>query len=273
MMLNTLYIVDELEKQMVDGDKFCIIMSMNGQSFRKVKSRNTIKVELYSQSYFIKQHFGVGWAEIIKNLLSFKKPIISAKTEWQAIQKLDEIGIATTPLVAYGERGLNPAKRQSFVLTKDLGDITSLETLCAQWSEQPPNIDFKRKLILATAQLAKTLHDNGMNHRDFYICHICIDNQKLSKGELFLYLIDLHRVGIRHKILASDQMKDLAGLYFSAMHIGLSQLDFYRFLKAYTGQRLSALSKQDWAFWQQVHKRALRLDAKFKAKIAAGVKL
>lgn len=273
MTLNTLFVADELEKQMLDGDKFFIIMRMKGQSFRQVKSRNTIKVELGNQSYFIKQHFGVGWVEILKNVLSFKKPIVSARTEWEAIQKLDAIGIATTPLVAYGERGLSPATRQSFVMTKDLGDITSLETLCAQWAQQPPNIYFKRKLLLATAQLASTMHRHGLNHRDFYICHVCIDNQKLNKGEIFLYLIDLHRVGIRHQILASDQLKDLAGLYFSAMHIGLSQRDFYRFLKAYTQKRLSELTKQDWAFWQQVHNRALRLDAKFKSKVAAGVKL
>ena len=272
-MSDSLYIPQPIASLLPKGDVFDAMMSLEGVAYRDVKGRKTMQVTLDHQAYFIKQHFGVGWAEIIKNLLSFKKPIVSARTEWKAIQKLDSIGIATTPLVAYGERGLNPAKRKSFVLTKDLGDITSLETLCAQWAEQAPNIDFKRKLILNTAQLASTLHSNGMNHRDFYICHVCIDNQKLSKGKIFLYLIDLHRVGIRHKILANDQMKDLAGLYFSAMHIGLSQRDFYRFLKAYTGQRLSALSKGDWAFWQQVHKRALRLDAKFKAKVAAGVKL
>lgn len=254
-------------------DPFLSIMNMQGESFRSVKTRNTIKVKLGNQSYFIKQHFGVGWGEIFKNLLSLKKPIVSANTEWKAIQKLDSIGIPTTPLVAYGERGCNPATRQSFVMTQDLGDIISLEDLCSNWPQHPPKTNFKRQLILAVASLAKTLHGNGMNHRDFYICHLCLDNQKLNHGDIFLYLIDLHRVGINHQISSKDRMKDLAGLYFSAMHIGLNIRDFYRFLITYTGQSLSELNQHEWAFWQKVHTRALLLDAKFKAKVAAGVKL
>ncbi len=268
-----MFIPAEIQSLLQAEDAFDAMMSLKGEAFRDVKGRKTMRLVLNNQSYFIKQHFGVGWGEILKNLVSLKKPIVSAKTEWQAIQKLNAIGIPTTPLVAYGERGCNPATRQSFVMTRDLGDITSLEDFCANWPQHPPKTNFKRQLILAVALLAKTLHSNGMNHRDFYICHLCLDKQKLSHGELYLYLIDLHRVGIHHQISVNDRMKDLAGLYFSSMHIGLTKRDFYRFLISYTGQSLSALNQQQWAFWQKVHTRALLLDAKFKAKVAAGVKL
>src|SRR3546814_16344173 len=63
-----------------------------------------------------------------------------------------------------------------------------------------PEIRFKRRLIEAIAELARTLHDNGLNHRDFYICHLCLDKTRLANDEIHLYLIDLHRVGIRQEI-------------------------------------------------------------------------
>lgn len=239
------------------------LMAMQGEAFRDVPGRRTIQVKLAGESYFIKQHFGVGWAEIIKNLLSLKSPIVSARTEWQAIQKLNAIGIPTTPLVAYGERGCSPAAIESFVLTKDLGDIVSLETLCADWPNSPPDARFKRQLIMAVARIARTLHDNGMNHRDFYICHFCLDKKRLAAGEVYLYLIDLHRVGMRSQIQSSARMKDMAALYFSAMDIGLTRRDYLRFLRAYRQQPLAVTFASERGFWQKVSIRAQQLYLKF----------
>ncbi len=73
-----------------------------------------------------------------KSATKWKLPILGAMTEVKAIEKLNEIDIPTTPLVAYGQRGNNPANIQSFVLTEDLGNIISLEDLCADWKNNPP---------------------------------------------------------------------------------------------------------------------------------------
>src|SRR5690606_4986046 len=217
--------------------------------------------------YFVKQHFGVGWREIFKNLLSAKWPVLTAETEWQAIRKLGEVGIPTTPAVAYGMRGLNPATLQSFLMTEDLGDIVSLETLCADWRSNPPEPAFKRKLLIKVAELARKLHDGGMNHRDFYLCHICLDNARLTQGEIFLYLIDLHRVGIRPTIASSDRMKDMAALYFSAMEAGLSKRDYLRVLKHYRQLPLRKIFSDERDFWHKVSVRAARLYLKFHGRM------
>ena len=179
------------------------------------------------------QHFGVGWVEIFKNLLSFRKPVVGAKTEKLAIEKLDAIGIPTTPLVAFGERGFNPATKQSFLVTRDLGNIVSLEDYCADWLEKPPTHKFKLELIIAVATLAKKLHEAGLVHRDFYICHLCLDADLLAKGKIKLYLIDLHRVTMGRAPKGRAVMKDIAALYFSAMDIGLSSEDFDLFKQYY----------------------------------------
>lgn len=248
-----------------DG-RFEYIMHLDGEVFRDVPGRKTLRVTLGGRSCFIKQHFGVGWAEIFKNLTSGKWPVLTARTEWDAIRKLGELGIATTPALGYGVRGCNPAALQSFLITQDLGDIVSLETLCADWKSKPPSAGFKRKLLMEVAELARKLHEGGMNHRDFYLCHICLDKPALLRGEMVLYLIDLHRVGIRPQIRPSDRMKDLAALYFSAMEAGLSKRDHLRFLRHYRQRPLRRLAdEQD--FWQRVARRAGKLYLKFHGKM------
>ncbi|MDI1308262.1 MAG: lipopolysaccharide core heptose(I) kinase RfaP [Methylotenera sp.] len=239
-------------------DMFAYIMQMQGKAYRDVGIRKTIQVNIDGRSYFVKQHFGVGWREIFKNLFSFKRPILSAITEVNAIQKLVSIGIATTPLVGYGVKGKSPATLQSFIITEDLGNIISLEDLCVDWNSKPPSEKLKRRLIVEVAMIARKLHENGINHRDFYLCHLCLDADLLAKNEIKFYLIDLHRVLIHKTISTNDNMKDIAALYFSSMGIGLTKRDLLRFKMHYLPK--SVLGNN---FWQAVENRASKLYKKF----------
>lgn len=271
MSCETLQLSAELKQALGEGDAFARVMALQGEVFRDVRGRKTIRVDIAGRPYFIKQHFGVGWGEIFKNLLAFKVPVVSAATEKQAIEKLGEIGIATTPLAGFGSRGCNPASRQSFLITHDLGDILSLETLAEQWVQTPPELRFKRHLLLAVAALAARLHDSGLNHRDFYICHICLDLPRLRQGDIHLYLIDLHRVGIRETIRPRDRMKDMAALYFSAMNAGLTPRDYLRFLRRYRGKPIKRILREERELWREVQARAIKLYIKLH-KVEPGLK-
>ncbi|SDK39674.1 heptose I phosphotransferase [Methylophilus rhizosphaerae] len=251
-------------------NKFDEFMALEGEIFRAVKDRQTHKVMLDGEPVFIKKHYGVGWTEILKSLLSLKWPVLGARNEWQAIHKLNAIGIATTPLLAYGMRGCHPAHKQSFVVTRDLGDIVTLETLCADWEQQPPPLAIKRELIRKVAELASNFHMHGMWHRDFYLCHFALKREAMATNDLRLYLMDLHRVEMHDDLPAGKRLKDLAGLYFSAMHIGLTKRDVLRFLKSYYQQSLRQILKNR-RFLQSVEQRAMQLDAKFLRKREAGV--
>lgn len=260
-MNKLLFVPDEI-KQYLQGDVFETLMQMPGKAFRDVPGRKTSQFSLGGKSYFVKQHFGVGWGEIVKNLLTFKTPILGAMTEVKAIQKLDEIGIATTPLVAYGQQACNPiciniASRRSFVMTEDLGDIASLEDICADWQANPPNAAFKQKIIIAMAQLAAKLHGAGLCHRDFYLCHFVLKKDTLINENLKLYLIDLHRMLQGQQANSSAVMKDIASLVFSAKDSGFSAEDWALFKQHYL--------KQSDDFWQQVETRADKLYAKFNS--------
>ncbi len=262
-MNNQLVVPDEI-KQYLSGDAFKALMQMPGKAFRDVRGRKTIQVELGGKSYFIKQHFGVGWVEIFKNLIAFKKPILGAMTEVSAIQKLDAINILTTPLVAYGQHGCNPATMQSFVMTQDLGDIVTLEEIYADW---PTYSDaFKQALMQAMAELASKLHSSGLCHRDFYLCHFVLKKQDLMPDDLNvkgisvknLHLIDLHRMLQGQPSNGSAVMKDIAGLYFSAMQCGLSAQDLDGFKQYYLPQNAT--------FWAQVAARSQALLTKFNSQ-------
>jgi len=257
-MNNMLVVPNEIKKHL-RGDAFQALMQMQGKAFRDVRGRKTIQVKLGDKSYFIKQHFGVGWGEIFKNLISFKKPILSAMTEVNAIQKLGAINILTTPLVAYGQCGCNPATMQSFVMTEDLGEIVTVEELCANWSQYTAS--FKQALMQAVAECASKLHSAGLVHRDFYLCHFVLKKQDLNCESLKienLHLIDLHRMLQGQTINGRTVMKDIAGLYFSALQCGLTMQDLDVFEQHYLQQTAD--------FWIQVESRAQALLSKFNTQ-------
>jgi heptose I phosphotransferase len=259
MMIKTvLQVPQAISQQLASADTFEAMMRLQGKAFRDVPGRKTSQISIGGKSYFIKQHFGVGWGEIIKSYLSGKTPIIGAMTEVSAIQKLDAIGIPTTPLVAYGQQGYSPASMRSFVLTEDLGAIDSLEDICPDWQENPPDAAFKRRIIIAMAQLAAKLHGAGLCHRDFYLCHLVIKKQDLSSENLNLHLIDLHRMLQGLKPNSGGAMKDIAGLIFSAKDCGFTDEDWALFKQHYL--------KQSDDFWLQAESRAKKLYTKFNSK-------
>lgn len=243
-------------------DYFDQLMAMEGATYRKLENRQTLRFELGGNSYFIKQHFGVGWREIFKNLFQLRWPIVSAKNEWKAIQWLVKLHIPSMQLVAYGKRGWNPATVRSFMVTEALLDVVTLEDLGQQWQAHKPSFQFKQALIREVAEISKRIHQYGMNHRDFYICHFLIKKNKIENlmGEgLHLILMDLHRAQIRRSVPKRWRIKDIAGLYFSSMDVGLTRRDVFRFLKYYFNRPLRDIIQCEKQFLAQVNDRALKL--------------
>ena len=263
MQKKTLYLREDLAKQWREEDLFSVAQQIEGEIFRQKEGRRTLRFALGGKSFFLKWHQGVGWLEIIKNLLQLRLPVISAKNEWQAVRFLEQYNIDTLSIAAYGERGLNPAQRQSFLITDDLVDTMSLEHVGEQWRKVAPTFLTKITLIKKLALIAKVMHENGMNHRDFYLCHFLLDESfaknNIINDETRLFLIDLHRAQLRDKTPERWIVKDLGGLYFSALDVALTQRDLFRFMSAYSGLSLrETLSKQQ-NFWSKVQQRATKL--------------
>jgi heptose I phosphotransferase len=210
-------------------------IAQQGVIYRSREGRRTLQFETEGKSYFLKLHQGIGWGEIIKNVLQLRLPILGARNEWQAIEHLQRINVGTMTSVAYGERGFNPAEQLSFIVTEDLVNTISLEDYCKDWMTSPPDPQLKARLIKRVGEISGKMHGSGMNHRDFYLCHFLLDETIATDSDEWpkLHLIDLHRAQIRAKVPARWQVKDLAGLYYSALDIGLCKLDVRLFLSEY----------------------------------------
>jgi heptose I phosphotransferase len=261
-----LYLNKEFEQHWQGANPFEELQSIDGKVFREVKNRKTFQFTMAGESYFAKLHFGVGWPEIFKNLTQLRLPILGAENEWQAINKIQTLGIATMQLAAYGSNGSNPATRTSFLVTRDLQNTTSLEEVCANWKENKPAYEVKRALIKEVARIARTLHINGICHRDFYLCHFLLHSSDDSRDEaLKLSLIDLHRALIKDNLASRWLVKDVAGLYFSAMDIGLGRRDLFRFIKDYDAGDLHTSLTLRRQFWAAVELRAKLMYKKLRA--------
>jgi hypothetical protein len=260
-----LELAPEFAAQLPAGtDAFESIMRLEGEVFRDMDNRRTLRFTLNGKRYFLKAHYGVGWREIFKNLSQLKLPVLGARNEWLAIRRLESLGVETMRLVGYGQRGWNPATRESFVITEALEDTCSLEDFCGAWESTPPTtgreIRLKRELIRRVARISRLMHGSGMNHRDFYLCHFLLDRPgdvlRQPPDALHLHLIDLHRVQLRRQTPARWLVKDIAGLYFSAMRIGLTRRDLFRFMTAYRNKSLRVTLAEDAGFWARCRKRA-----------------
>lgn len=240
------------------------VFTIEGEVFREPQgsNRRTLRFERGGRGYFLKLHWGVGWGEIIKNLTSLRLPVLGAFNEWRAIRRLEELGVETMRLAGYGHTGLDPARRRSFVITEELANCISLEDYCRDWPNKPPAFAEKLALIRRLARMTRTLHENGVNHRDLYICHFLLQQPWDGREEmLHLHLIDLHRVQLRNRTPQRWLVKDVGSLHFSAMEIGLTRRDRLRFMRLYTGRPLRETLSQDIAFWQAVQRRADALYA------------
>lgn len=233
---------------------FVAIKQIKGELYREQPGRKTLAFSHKNKAYFIKIHTGVGWREIFKNLIQLRLPIVSAKTEWQALLALKALGIAAPIPVALGQQGINPAKRQSFIVTHAITHTTNLEV----FFQTQPKITFaeKQSLIRTVAYIARTLHTNGINHRDFYLCHFLLEDGNVPLERRRVYLIDLHRTQLRYHTPYRWRLKDISGLYFSTMEFNFTQRDYYRFMCAYTGKSLRNTLVEDGVFWERVSNKA-----------------
>jgi heptose I phosphotransferase len=242
-------VLDEPFKTLWAGrDPFVAVEALQGEVFRELEARRTLRTEVDGKGYFVKIHRGIGWAEIAKNLLTAKLPVLGAGQEWQAIQRLREAGVASMTAVAYGERGSNPADQHSFIITEELAPTIDLEVLSLNWVKQPPETALKRALIAEVARMVGMMHRAGVNHRDCYICHFLLHTDTpVTAKDFKLSVIDLHRAQVRPRITRRWRDKDLAALYFSALDIGLTRRDKLRFLRDYFQQPLRRVLKDEAA--------------------------
>lgn len=246
-----------------DKDPFAEVENISGDVSREVKTRRTLRFDFENNSYYLKLHHGISYSEALKNILQFRLPVLGADREWRAINELTKVGVDTMVGVAYGEKGSNPIKKTSFIITEDLSPSISLEDYCKDWAHNPPAYSIKRMLIKRVATMVRKMHLAGINHRDCYICHFLLalpfDGQE---SNLKLSVIDLHRAQFRDTVPTRWRNKDLIGLYYSAINIGLTFRDYCLFLKTYFDKPLKDIFKTEAIFIREAELTAFKIRAR-----------
>lgn len=265
-----IYVREELRPLFETERSVDDFMNIDGEVVKHVvESRRITRFDRQGRAFYMKCHYGVGWAEIFKNLLTLRLPVTSARNEWQALNILQQIGIDSMQVAAFGSTGWNPASRQSFIITDALSETEDVEQWLAAMGTAAPSreqLRMKWGVLRAMGQLAGKLHTNGINHRDFYLCHFRLrpaELEELRPGEQpCLYLMDLHRAQIRRRVPVRWLVKDLSGLLFSGMYsphdLPLTLRDYLRLVEAYCGTPWRQCLRQRQDLWGKVLRRALR---------------
>ncbi len=242
-----------------DGDPFQRVASLEGETFREKDGRRTFRFEVQGRGYFAKLHGGVALAEALKELTSWRTPPLDAGREARALERLHHAGVPAAKVAGWGVRGRGPLSRESFVITEDVGSQRTLGDLAA--SLDAADFRGRRRLIRCVADLVRTMHGAGVNHRDLYFGHILA-----PKAGAPLVLIDLHRAQIWKRIPLRWIVKDLGALGFAALPLGLSRTDRARFVSAYTGGRFANCVRGQPRLWGRVLARVERTDRERRRK-------
>jgi len=183
--------------------------------------------------------------------------VTPAQAEAQGIEALLRAGIATVPLVGWG----NMADGRSFVITEDLAGYQAADKMIAG-GLSPAKLD---KLLAAAAALAARLHNAGLHHRDLYLCHFFA---RFAGPEPELRLIDAARVRrlpgwpLRRRWI----VKDLAQFWYSAALPALGPERRQRWLEEYGRQRslhgIDALRHSVISKAARIERHDKRLNAK-----------
>jgi len=253
------YLRDDVARAWEGQDPLRAAFALQGEVFRDVPGRCTMRVQVGAAHYFVKLHYGVGWGEVVKNWLQLKRPVIGADNEYRVCAGLAAAGIPAPLPAAYDVSAGNIAARRSFVLCDELKGFTSLEDVTDAWPSRPPGPVDKQRMLYAVARFASNFHAHGFVHRDFYICHLLAEDDALASGQVRLAVLDLHRARRFDPIPQRWLKRDLAALLFSSLDLGYTRNDWLRFIRLYTGNSLREELERRGAFWQGVLRRAEKL--------------
>ena len=224
------------ENRLTSFDSFLAIPTE--EIIKKVRDdRYTVSVKLKKDGDSVKAYLkrsAYSWLlNLLKTLRKFTRQRGSLVHEFLNLVKLHEIGVPSITPIAAGKR-TRGFKCESFILSEDLGSTIKLEDYVPQEFDQPfmKEQAIRKRLLLETiAGITRRMHQGGVNHRDYYLCHLHILPEAQPWPNLFV--IDLNRADRRKKVGLRWIVKDLAALNSSAPENVFSRSDRIRFLKLY----------------------------------------
>lgn len=153
---------------------------------------------------------------------------------------LAELEIRAPEPIAFGWDLAHPHRQRSYVVSDEVWGESA-----EQWAQRQraATLAVKKEVVRQIALLARKFHRAGWCHRDFYLCHIFVDQ---TSSRVRLSLIDLGRVFRPRWRRRRWRVKDLAQLNYSAQQQGVSTSLRMRFLNSYFDTHRLDRSHRRW---------------------------
>lgn len=215
-----------------------VMQSEEGHCMRVLDDRENWWIELTPEQaapkrFYLKKH------RVRTRRVSLQTGETAAGVEARAVKQLNDDGIPTMQVAAYGEQLHQDGRIESFLLTENLEGYLPLDDfLRERFRVRRLFASAKRDeelttLIEQVADVAARFHKAGYNHRDFYCCHFFV--KETDPGRFDVRLIDLQRVQHRRRFRRRWIVKDLAQLAYSAPRDRIKCTQKLAFLRRYLG--------------------------------------
>ncbi len=233
--------------------------TISGKALSKpgLGKRYRAQLELDPSLVFYKRYDGESLRGLLQRWSEDGERNAIAAREVNVANALEKIGIRTFHPLAWGwTKGWGVRQKSFVVMSQVPGNSIErwLTTVNLNWRQ-------KLRLVEQVAKFARSLHKNGWFHRDFYLCHIFI--QELD-GSYQLALVDLARMFQPRWRVRRWQIKDLAQLNYSALTKDFSKTMRLRFVKIYFG--CASLNSEQKTILRTIHRRTEQIRRRDLAK-------
>ncbi len=243
-----------------DLDATVMSLESNDRLHQK-QGRSTARVIFHSPSgplpVYLKRHYRLPWRDRLAAAFHPEGRHSPAAAEWAHLERARALGVAVPDTVAAGERIGPWGELQSYLLIAELTGCDALNEILPTLAESLPPSTFaqlKRGLIAEMAEITARLHGAYAFHKDLYLCHFFMPQNRPFDPSLKLTLIDLHRMGEHRWWPNRWRWKDLGQLLFSTFDVpGIDNRDRLRFWALY--RRRLGLRRAGW------HRRMIQLKA------------
>jgi heptose I phosphotransferase len=228
----------------------------NGETIKQIKARSVIRFEIrhhdIKRTFYIKRHNSefIGLSRLFSRLFS-RRSLSQGRLEFENICDFRKYNLPTVVPVVAGEKFSHFFWTKSFLITEDFSPFISLEALLEnqpQFFLGPKGENRKHILLKEVAVLARIMHQNGFNHRDFNATHILLNyNNESDIPQIALF--DLQRVEKRKYFRFRWKIKSIARLNYTLPDDIFNIKDRIYILLSYKDKKsFNFLDRMQW-FW------------------------
>lgn len=178
-------------------------------------------------AFYLKEYHLPNFLDGIKNL--FLSP---AEREWDVARKITKREVPTFTPLAVGKFRRFGLLKKNYLISKSIDSAKPLKEYVPDGypDQVGGDVPEKRSVIEGLAQFVKDLHQKGILHQDFHSGNILME--KGDKGNVYFYLMDLHRVKLQSTLTDRQRIQNLASLN-TGFYQTTRKTEKLRFLKTY----------------------------------------